>query len=92
MTRSPTGGLKPARDLREQQHLFGGVAERLKVLVLKTSVGETPPWVRILTPSATCAAVAQMAEQPLCKRTRAGSMPAGGTIILARAAARLLAP
>lgn len=78
MTRSPPAG-RSRKGLREQQHLFGRVAERLKAPVLKTgggqpSVGSNPH------PFRQFAAVAQMAEQPLCKGTRAGSMPAGGTI------------
>ena len=35
------------RGLRVGEELYGKVAERFKALVLKTSVGETLPWVRI---------------------------------------------
>tara|TARA_Y100000022_G_C13100753_1_gene306662 strand:- start:555 stop:695 length:141 start_codon:yes stop_codon:yes gene_type:complete len=41
-----------------QENGIGEVAERFNALVLKTSVGESPPWVQI-PPSPPCAGVAQ---------------------------------
>ena len=46
---------------------FGEVAERFNALVLKTSVGESPPWVQI-PPSPPDALIAQLVEQLICNQ------------------------
>jgi hypothetical protein len=55
---------------------FGRVTERFKVLVLKTSVGESPPWVRIPPLPPVYFAIAQLVEHLTVNQMVAGSSPA----------------